>query len=230
MRINIVSCKTVIPIIAMQVQTLLKEVNTQLQLVITSENNGRFSVQNNIIVDYDKLTPEALQSMNEKLLGIYKELLDCVRVETMQPFPGANLASPSLIPDNPVLSPLWETLKNSPYETFGRPDFSTFCNTNNPTTKPSTLSEEDQQQFQLANEFENKFPPGKCDYTVFYSTYFNFIENKDGAVYQLLLKPSFSETKFYTPIAETKNIATDKNFFNFFKFYTVSQLMIVEKV
>lgn len=224
------SSKSTVSVVAMQVQTLLTAMNSQLQLISTAENSKQYAVPSNVAIKYDELTVEKLRSMNEKLLEIYQELENCIQIEIVKPASGLHMVSPFMIPDNPHIPPMRGMSVKSPYETFGHPDFSTFCNTNNPTTKPSTLSEEDQQQFQLANEFENKFPPGKCDYTVFYSTYFNEIENKDGAVYQLLLKPSFTETKFYTPIAETKNIATDKNFFNFFKFYTVSQLMIVEKV
>lgn len=224
------STKSTVSVVAVQVQTLLTAMNSQLQLISTAENSKRYAVPSSVEIKYDQLTVEKLQSINEKLLEIYQELENCIQIEILKPVLGLHKVSPSLIPDNPVLSPLGETLRNSPYETFGHPDFSTFCNTNNPTPGPSTLSEEDRRQFQLANEFENKFLPGKCDYTEFYSIYFDGIENKDGAVYQLLFKPSFGETKVYTPITETKNIATDKSFFNFFKFYPVSQLRIVEKV
>lgn len=118
------SSKIVVSVIAKQIQTLLKEIESRLQLVMTAENNNLYSIQHSIAIDYDKLTPEALQTINVKLLEIYQELCDSVRIEQIEPFIGLN--SPSFpVSDNPHVPPMRGAFNTNPYCDLGRPQLRT---------------------------------------------------------------------------------------------------------
>ena len=211
--------KNTVPIVAVQVQTLLIAINNQLQLISTSENNKKYVVPSNIVISYDKLTPEILQVMNEKLLGIYQELLDCVQVETIQPYPWANLSSPSLIPDNPVLSPLWEMFNDKQHTDLGRPHIQT----------NSSLSDQWSLQQSLYDEVNWLIKnPNPNHILALFRRCFNQEPGtlKDGVAYKLSQVLPTGETQ---DIIGTENIASDVDFLRTLLNFPLDQLKF-EKV
>lgn len=213
------SSKNIVPIVALQVQTLLIAINNQLQLISTSENNKKYAVPSNIVISYDKLTPEMLQAMNEKLLGIYQELLDCVQVETIQPYPWANLVSPSLISDNPVLSPLWGTFNDKNYTDLDHRHIYT----------NSSLSDQWSFQQSLYDEVNRLIKnPNPNHILALFRRCFNQEPGtlKDGVAYKLSQVLPTGETQ---NIIGTKNIASDMDFLQTLLNFPLDQLKF-EKV
>lgn len=208
--------KTVInTVVAKQLMTTLKMIENQLKLVADSKQVIPHMVYHTVIIDEEKITPIALQRINQTLIEIYVELSDGIEIkEKERTLPEAPRVSGFESGPVPSLNPFLDRRRQKQSQNYW------------PQPMPSyQLNGEDTRLLIRAQQFEQNMWENQQNFGDFYCEIF---EKEPGSFQQNQLYGLHhrGESLICGLIAQTREINTDQNFFNIFKTLPITTLHI----